>query len=82
MTLNSESEPKTPDVSKLDGARELADKINAYWEARGVKANARPVLMPFSADMREAFYAIRSDLVIRRAGIDALPRKEIVDAIR
>lgn len=75
----SETTPQDgPDPSKLEGARELADKINAYWDARGLKANARAVLMPFSPRMREAYYVIRSDLVVRKAGIAALPRQSAV----
>jgi hypothetical protein len=61
--------PEGPDASSLEGARRLAEKINAIYQARGLNANARPVLLPFSKSMREAYYVIRSDLV------NGLPRE-------
>ena len=71
-----------PDPSKLQGARELAEKINAYWDARGVKANARAVLLPFNPRMREAYYVIRSDLVVKRDRVGAQEPKEATHALR
>lgn len=71
-----------PDPSKLEGARKLAEKINAYWAQRGINANAHAVLMPFSPAMREAFYTIRSDLVVQRDRVIALPRQERTNDFR
>lgn len=71
-----------PDPSKIEGARKLAEKINAYWAERGVTANARAVLLPFNPRMREAYYVIRSDLVVQRDRVGALPRKEVSHELR
>ena len=64
------------DYHSLEGARELADKVNAFWAARGIKANARPVLMPFSAAMRSNYYVVRSDLVVGTR-VRAEPKPEV-----
>lgn len=61
-TLTESADPIDP--SSLDGARQLAEKINAVWAARGIKANARPVYMPFNEAMRGGYYAIVSDLIV------------------
>lgn len=50
------------DESSLKGARELRDKVNAFWAERGFTANARIVRHKFHKSMRGAFYEIASDL--------------------
>jgi hypothetical protein len=54
--------PDGPDCSSLDGARRLAEKINAIWAEKGVTANARPIMEGFNPAMRQHFYSIKSDL--------------------
>lgn len=51
-----------PENSDFVGAQRLADRINEFWRQRGVQANARLKRLPFHPTMREAFYAIETDL--------------------
>lgn len=71
-----------PDPSKIEGARKLAEKINAYWAERGVNANARAVLLPFNPRMREAYYVVRSDLVVKRDRVGTQEVKEATNELR
>lgn len=42
-----------------DGATKLAARINAYWQARGVRANAR---VERESERRGVYWVVRSDL--------------------
>jgi hypothetical protein len=46
-----------------EGAQHLAEKINTFWRAKGIEANARPVPVKVATrKAREGIWIIESDL--------------------
>jgi hypothetical protein len=53
----------SPDSLSQTGAQQLAERINMFWRAKGIEANARPVAMMVpTRKAREAIWIIESDL--------------------
>jgi len=51
------------DSSSKVGAKRLTAAINAYWRARGKRANARAEHSSCHSYMRRAYWVVRSDMI-------------------
>lgn len=45
------------------GAETIADRITAYWRARGYKVTCTIVEVPFTVPMKSGRWDVRSDMV-------------------